>query len=83
MDGLRMDWLLVVMEWHDHNHGLEDNLKEEQTLTEIQLRVPRPLVGLLPDQQLSHLTILPIPAPLNREAVLRENAARNIGSVLV
>ena len=83
MDVLRMDWPLVAMEWYDHNHGLEDNLKEEQRLTEIQLRVPRPPVGLLPDQQLSHLTILSILAPLNLEAELRENPARNTGFALV
>ena len=83
MDVLRMDWPLVAMEWYDHNHGLEDNPKEEQTLTEIQLRVPRPLAELLPDQQVSHPTIQPRPAPLNLEATLRENPARSTGFVLV
>ena len=83
MDGPKMDWLLVAREWHDHNHGLEDNLKEEQRLTEIQLRVPRLLVELLPDQQMNHPTKLLIPAPLNLEAMLRENPTRSIGFVLV
>ena len=83
MDGPKMDWLPVAKEWHDHNHGLEDNLKEEQRLTKIQLRVPRPLVLLLPDQQLNHLITLLIPAPSNLVAELKENPARNTAVDLV
>ena len=51
MDGLKMDWLPVAKEWHDQNHGLEDDLMEEQKLTEIQLRGPIPPVVLLLNQQ--------------------------------
>jgi len=78
-----MDWLPVAKEWHDHNHGLEDNLKEEQRLTEIQLRVLRPPVVLLPDQQLNHLIILRRPAPPNLAAELKENPARSTAIDLV
>jgi len=83
MDVLRIDWPPVAMEWYDHNHGLEDNPKEEQTPTKIQLRVLRLLVELLPNQQMNHPTKLLIPAPLNLEATLRENLARNTDFVLV
>ena len=83
MDVLRIDWPPVAMEWYDHNHGLEDNPKEEQIPTKIQLRVPRLLVELLTDQQMNHPTKLLIPAPLNLEAMLRENPTRSIGFVLV
>ena len=83
MDGPKMDWLPVAKEWHDHNHGLEDNLKEEQRLTEIQLRVPRPPVVLLPDQQLSHLSTLLTPTPLNLAAELKENPTRSTAVDLV
>ena len=83
MDALRTDWPLAAMEWYDHNHGLEDNPKEEQTPTETQLRVPKPLVELLLDQPVNHPRQLLIPAPLTLEAILRESPARSTGFVLV